>query len=519
MRIQKFFPFVLGLLLLSCGGRESPNGKEVTREGFDQFINRIELPLQSNIFTRFGDPVEGTVVNTDGVRVPNRTVPVTAEKSIHEFIVLNPNAGQVWAGNVVQGKGLESGLLNPVGIPFTDRILTVDVPRLSEDESFTRVVSNADYGATLDTLGSILRSLPPTTAAEMTFTASRIYDSEHARFTVGLGAGWPSGHVDAFLQKISRSTKTNLLYEFNQVYYTASVERPSSPSAFIRSDSTTTHANIETYIGPGNPPCYVSSVTYGRRIYLNIASSESEDAVKRTLDAAFNAFLASANFRLSDEQQRIYNASSITAIVIGGAAEEAAGLIHNPAPDQLRQLVVTGANFSASSPAKPLSYTVRYLKDNTVAKVGIPGQWSEYSENPPLYRKPFRVTVSGQGFVFIDTADDDEDVDWDIRLEALGQDGQVLGDPFVRSIRDRHVYERGKEPDPCDHNCFYRGESLFLNQPVFRLRYTVSVATRDGDGKGWGTDTGEKDVMQPGDVQISGGHDGEWHLNLTFSDG
>ena len=382
------------------------------------------------------------------------------------------NAGQVWPGNVVQLRGLKNGLLNPVGINFTDRILTVDVPRLSVNgANLTRIVSNANYGTTLDTLGSILRSLPQTTAAEMTFTASRIYNSNHARFMMGLGANWPNGNINGFLQEISNSSKTNLLYEFNQVYYTASVERPSSPSAFLHCDSRVSPSNIENYISSDNPPAYISSVTYGRRVYLNISSSHREEDVKRTLDAAFNSALTGGNIQLNDEQRQIYNASSITAIILGGAAESATNLINLTTPEQLHQLITSGANFSVDSPAKPLSYTVRYLKDNTVAQIGIPGQWNEYSENPPLYRKPFRLTISGEGFVFIDTDDDDEDLDWKIRLEALGQDGKSLG-VFERNIEDRHVYQRGKEDNHCENNCFYRGESLYLNEPVFSLAYS-----------------------------------------------
>lgn len=506
---------VLFLIAFAAALRPSATEAQVTRGWFDQFISGIELPAVPAIAPRHGTPVAGTMVNADGVRIPTTTQPISEQKSVHEFIVLAPNAGQVWPGNVIQYRGLSSGLLNPVGVGFTDRILTVDVPRLGADgERFTRRVQKAHYGATLDTLGSILRSLPQTTAAEMSFTESRVFDAEHARFAVGLGANWPGGHLDAFLEEISRTARTNLLYEFNQVYYTASVERPTSPSQFLRTGIFRSRSNVRRYMGPDNPPAYISSVTYGRRIYLNIASSEREDVVKRTFDAVFRALQGSGNVHLSDEDRRIYNASSITAVIVGGAADEAARLIRNPTPEQLRQLILSGANFSADSPGRPLSYSVRYLRDNTVASVGVPGEWSEYHEGSLLYRKPFRATVSGEGFVFIDTADNDEDVDWDIRLEALGQDGQVVG-VFERSIRDRHVYEAGKDHDRCKNNCFYRGESLFANQPVFQLRYTVRVSTRDGDGKRWGTNTGVVDVMQP-TVRISGGHDGEWNLHLTF---
>ena len=51
---------------------------------------------------------------------------------------------------------------------------------------------------------------------------------------------------------------------FVQSYYTVSAEPPSSPTSYISNKAN--FDNFKDYAGPGNPPTYVSSVTYGREL-------------------------------------------------------------------------------------------------------------------------------------------------------------------------------------------------------------------------------------------------------------
>jgi len=112
-------------------------------------------------------------------------------------------------------------------------------------------------------------------------------------------------------------------------------------------------------IGPDNLPVYVSNIVYGRMMTLTMTSTYQEEQMKGALQASYNLM----GGQLTAEHLEILQNSEIQVVAIGGDANLALSLIKS---GQL------GDFFSSDSPlttAVPISYTLRNVGDNEIAKV------------------------------------------------------------------------------------------------------------------------------------------------------
>ena len=77
--------------------------------------------------------------------------------------------------------------------------------------------------------------------------------------------------------------KTKMVLRLVQKFYTVVFEHPRYPEDVFSKD--VTRRELERWMGPGNPPVFVSSVNYGRMLFAVLESDLSE----RELRASFNA--------------------------------------------------------------------------------------------------------------------------------------------------------------------------------------------------------------------------------------
>jgi hypothetical protein len=190
---------------------------------------------------------------------------------------------------------------------------------------------------------------------------------EEGFLKLGASFRWATGNVSGSFQTSSSTYKTSFMVRFVQSYYTVSCEAPSDPASFI--SKRTSFASFSNYSGVGNPATYVSSVTYGRELWMLIESNRTSNEVKATLNAAFSAGFTSGNADLSAEQKKILNESSIQVLILGGGGKPAIEVVAGDHVTKLKEYLLAGANYSKTSPGVIISYTVRYLKDNDVARV------------------------------------------------------------------------------------------------------------------------------------------------------
>lgn len=110
-------------------------------------------------------------------------------------------------------------------------------------------------------------------------------------------------------------------------------------------------------------------MTYGRMIIYTIETNYSSTEI----NAAFEASFAGSSGSGSVDYTEVFSSSSIKALIIGGSGESAANTVTNPS--EVYEYISAGGNYSKDSPGAPLSYKLRYIKNNAVARVVLSSEY------------------------------------------------------------------------------------------------------------------------------------------------
>lgn len=162
-------------------------------------------------------------------------------------------------------------------------------------------------------------------------------------------------------EAVQKGEKQIEVVNFKQIYYTATFDAPTNPAAVF--DKSLTPEDLKQRgVDSQTPPVYVSNVSYGRQIYVKFESTSKSTELK----AAINAVIKGATIAPNSEWSRLLKNTSVTAVIVGGNASGAAKVVTGTV-ENLKELIREGANFSAQSPAVPISYKTAFLKDNAQA--------------------------------------------------------------------------------------------------------------------------------------------------------
>jgi hypothetical protein len=298
---------------------------------------------------------------------------------LNTFPVVAPVGDAIWPGALVQGSSLVSGLLAPIQIDarspgtleITSELVVANpgAPQAMEIAAPTQQAVNAARRSILNGLG------PRASTDRVAVDVYTLHNSEQmsARLGVNLqGSGW-SANADAGVSG-SLDTSTTVV-RLQQVFYTANFTPSGSPARYF--DNSVTVDDLRLFSGPGNAPCYISQVQYGRIFLLHISSSESAFQVDAKVKAAWKAAVsgdvsAQLNLRNSTSSYRV----QVAAVGVTGATtfQSVTSLV-----DTLLALSTT-ADYKPENPGAVISYTLRYLLDGSLAQAVIgPFEYKAYT--------------------------------------------------------------------------------------------------------------------------------------------
>lgn len=362
-------------------------------------------------------------------------------KTLESIVAFNPNADTLFPCSIVQGSGLADGVLNPIAVGRTPATVTVTDLGVSagENQSFSADVSTPNLAKVTDAVSDILRRhLKSTQPAKFVYTETQFATLDVSLLRLGASAKWLSGSLSGSLRATSSSSQTSHLVRFVQSYYTVSCEAPRTPTSFI--SPLTTLADFKNYVGEDNPPAYVASVTYGREVWALIESNTKSSDVEAALNAAFSAAFVDGKIDLSSQHKKVLSESSMRLLAIGGDPTAGIKAIEGDRVANLRAFLASGARFSASSPGLPISYVVRYMRDNTVARISSSGDYVIRTVVPdpkPYKLVSMRATWHTQG----------DDKDWDTQpvVEVFSGDRKVGEIACCSSDRNSDNWRDGRD--------------------------------------------------------------------------
>ena len=282
-----------------------------------------------------------------------------------EITVFSPDTDILWPGSLLQGHKYAGGLGSLGELPIRQRApLKVFTDLLTADAAIT--VDNPDASSVAAAVGQLIEQATNAghaAGSSIQFDQSTTYSLEQAALDLGFSVSYMGNDVQGALSYDRSVAENTLTAYFTQKMFTVSVVQPQTPGEFF-SDAFTAERLQEQVdlgrIGPDNLPTYISSVVYGRMFVLTMTSTSSIEEMRDALTASRESIGSGS---ISQQDLDVLNASQIRISTVGGV------------DDGLEAMITSGTlgeYFAADAPltsARPLSYTVRNLADNSIAIV------------------------------------------------------------------------------------------------------------------------------------------------------
>lgn len=352
---------------------ENKKTENKSKTDFTAELNKYLFGLnydKTNILTRRGEAIEN-YTNTSTKQQGNEFVVVEKVKknlsSGHADVAINGN-GDIFLGALFKAnQDLLENKPQQISLDRSKGRISVDLPGMVGGDSYvdaTPTVSGMQEG-----VNTLLNRWHEKYAAKNPAPARMQYESTSAYSMNQLKAKFGSDfekvgvNLKIDFEAVNKGEKQIEVVDFKQIYYTANFDAPKNPSD-VFAPGVTVDQLKERGIDENTPPVYVSSVSYGRQMYVKFETTSKSTELK----AAINAVIKGVPIKAESEWARVLKNTTVTVSIVGGNADGAARVVTGTVED-LKKLIQEGAAFSTQNPAVPISYKTAFLKDNQVATI------------------------------------------------------------------------------------------------------------------------------------------------------
>lgn len=291
-----------------------------------------------------------------------------------KFVALNPNADVLWPGSLVQGKSMAGGILDPIPVKRAPGTITLTLASGGGGPFFAKMAEPSLSAAT-QAQNEILAAYSGATPAKFSYSFESIYSSEQLAVAVDANVEGTNWSASAALSVDKQDEKSRFLIQFSQEYFTMAFDPPQGAAGVFA--PSVTAKDLEPYAAAGNPPVYVSGVTYGRIFYILFESKASQLDLAAAVKGSYSGPSISANGSVNTTWKKTINESTIKAFGLGGNAEMAINAVTgNDQFEKIREFLTKGANFSSQNPGVPISYTIRHLADASQVKLALTTEYT-----------------------------------------------------------------------------------------------------------------------------------------------
>ena len=300
-----------------------------------------------------------------GVTYDCISTPYSITQTPDRIVTLDPDANILWLGALLEGDGYKNGIGSLREWSVRERApLEISIDILA-DRNTTRV-TNPDLASVNQAIGQLIDRAEDQghrSGSSLSFSQENTYSVNQGMLALGLSAGYASVSVKASISASRTAAERTVTAYFVQRMFTVSMVLPSTPRGLFSSQFTQARLNQEInrgHVGPDNVPVYVASVTYGRILMFSFTSTASITDIRASLAASFSSV---AGGSIEGRYLDILNQATIKVVALGGEGRNASALI------QSGQLAEYFEEEPALTSARPISYVVRNLGDNSIARV------------------------------------------------------------------------------------------------------------------------------------------------------
>jgi len=325
-------------------------------------------PPQPNANLQAGDPVEEQLSNA-GRDYNCTTTSYNLTQTPEEIVTFNPDSEILWLGALLQGDGYVGGIGSLQELPIRQRAsLTVSIDLLTGEN--TKTVKDPTGASVNSALGELIQAATDAghiAGSSIFFDQKETHDLRQSALDLGFSARYMGASVSGRLEYDQSFEEHTLTAYFIQRMFTTSVVLPQQPRDFFSSDFTKAHLQAQAdqgRIGPDNLPTFISNIAWGRLMMLTMTSTHSVERMRQALAASYESLGGDGGGGTVDaDDLTVLSESEMQVVTVGGDAESALALLRS---GNLGNFFTSDAPLTA---ARPISYTVRNLADNTIAKV------------------------------------------------------------------------------------------------------------------------------------------------------
>ena len=325
---------------------------------------------KTNILTRRGEAIEN-YTNTSTKQQGNEFVVVEkVKKNLSNGsadVAINGN-GDIFLGALFKAnQDLLENKPQQISLDRSKGRISVDLPGMVGGDSYVDATPTAS--GMQEGVNTLLNRWHEKYAAKNPAPARMQYESTSAYSMNQLKAKFGSDfekvgvNLKIDFEAVNKGEKQVEVVDFKQIYYTANFDAPKNPSDVFAPGVTVDQLKTRG-IDEKTPPVYVSSVSYGRQMYVKFETTSKSTELK----AAINAVIKGVPIKPESEWARVLKDTTVTVSIVGGNADGAARVVTGTVED-LKKLIQEGASFSTQNPAVPISYKTAFLKDNQVATI------------------------------------------------------------------------------------------------------------------------------------------------------
>jgi thiol-activated cytolysin len=348
-----------------------------------------------------------------------------------KYATFDPGANVIWPGSLLQGNSITKATPNPIVVTRAPGTISINVVNGSNNPAYS--VTAVTQSNIAIAQNQIIQDNNGVVPANFNFSFEDVYSREQMAFAMGVNVETWTTEVDASLSFSSDNEYNRLLVKLDQIYYTMRYEMPPSyDDVFAPS---VTPADLAKFIQPGNPACYVASVTYGRKYYLLIESTSSRSEMRAKVEATYEAAVVEGEAVAEGEHISNLENVNIKVFAYGGDASSALSTV-NGSFENLQTFLTEGGSIQTGL---PLSYVINDLNTHQVVAVKVATEYTMTECEPateggvPAYTAHWKNNVvskiGGVGAAFSTTGTEFILISLD-GTEFLRSDINVLEGPF-----------------------------------------------------------------------------------------
>ena len=364
--------------LASCEMLSSMAGIAVDMTAFNESLAALPPMAQAD---ELANPVlvsDGGTKNDGTYTTSTKTY--KAAPGYTEMVAMDPTTDVIYPGALIKGESISTGMYTPIVFPRKPLTLSISLENIEGDVA--RTIDDPKLSTIRQAVRDILsQKITGATPADFSFEKKAVYSEQQLK--IALKASYESAvlKVSGSFDFSKSETRSRTVAKFMQKYYSIDIDIPAQPSDFFKTPIAL--SALGSY-----SPMYVSTVTYGRLALFMVESSKSNTEVEAALQASYDAAIK-ASGSIETKYSDVLAASTISVYVCGGSGEGAVASISGYAA--FANYITSGGNYTKDSPGAPISYKLRYLKDNSIGKIILS---SEYTVNDASLNPPPPVAVT-----------------------------------------------------------------------------------------------------------------------------